>query len=106
MSISTKQKQTRRYREQTCACQEGEKDWEFEINICKLVYLGWRNNNILLYRTGNYIPYPVINHNGKEHENIYIYIYIYIPFAVHMKLPQHWYAPIQNAFGVKNFLIF
>ena len=23
---------------------------------------------------GNYIHYPMINHNGKEYENIYIYI--------------------------------
>ena len=74
MSISTKQKQTRRYRGQTCACQGGDKDWEFEINRCEVVYLGWKNNNILLYRTGNCIPYPVINHNGKEHENIYMCI--------------------------------
>ena len=70
MSISTKQKQTRRYRGQTCACQWGDKDWEFEINRCKVVYLGWKNYNILLYRTGNYIPYPVINHNGKEYQKV------------------------------------
>ena len=24
--------------------------------------------------TGNYIQYPVINHNGKEHERDYIYV--------------------------------
>ena len=23
---------------------------------------------VLLYRTGNYIQYPMINHNGKENE--------------------------------------
>ena len=29
---------------------------------------------VLLYSTGKYIQYPVINHNGKEYEkNIYIY---------------------------------
>ena len=26
------------------------------------------NNKVLLYSTGNYIQYPVINHNGKEFE--------------------------------------
>ena len=26
------------------------------------------NNNVLLYSTGNYIQYPVMNHNGKEYE--------------------------------------
>ena len=25
-------------------------------------------NKVLLYNTGNYIQYPVINHNGKEYE--------------------------------------
>ena len=28
-------------------------------------YLGWTNNKVLLYSTGNCIQYPVINHNGK-----------------------------------------
>ena len=26
------------------------------------------NNKVLLYSTGNYIQYPMINHNGKENE--------------------------------------
>ena len=26
------------------------------------------------YSTGNYIQYPVINHNGKEYEKEYIHI--------------------------------
>ena len=29
----------------------------------------------ILYSTGNYIQYPVINHNGKEYEKEYIYMY-------------------------------
>ena len=58
---------------------KGGKVWEFGISRCKLVYIGWINNKVLLYSTGNYIQYPVINHNGRENEkNIYIYIYIYI----------------------------
>ena len=77
MNTSTKQKQTHRYREQTC-CQGdgagGGKDWEFGISRCKLVYTGWINK-ILLYSTGNYIQYPVINHNGKEYEKEYMYMY-------------------------------
>ena len=44
----------------------GGKDWEFGISRCKLVCIGWINNKVLLYSTGNYIQYPVINHNGKE----------------------------------------
>ena len=82
MNLRMKQKQTHRHIEQTCGCQEvgigGEKEWEFGISRYKLVYIGWINNKILLYSTGNYIQYPVINHNGKEHEKEYICIYIYI----------------------------
>ena len=61
----------------------GGKDWEFGISRCKLVYIGWMNNKVLLYSTGNYIQYPVINHNGKQYEKVYIYIYIYIYIYTH-----------------------
>ena len=55
-------------------------DWEFGVRRCKLLYIEWINNKVLLYSTGNYSQYPVINHNGKEYEKecVYIYIYIYI----------------------------
>ena len=33
----------------------------------KLLYVEWINNKVLPYSTGNYIQYPVINHNGKEY---------------------------------------
>ena len=46
------------------------------------------SNYILLYSTGNYIQYPVINHNGKAHEKEYIeYTYIYA-----CKEPSHCYT--------------
>ena len=48
-------------------------DWEFGISRCKLVYTGWKNNKVLLYITGSYIQYLVINHNEYEKESIYIY---------------------------------
>ena len=33
------------------------------------------NNKVLLYSTGNYIQYPVIDHNGKEYEKrMYVYV--------------------------------
>ena len=35
---------------------------------CKVLYIEWINNKVLLYRTGNYIQYPMINHNGKEYK--------------------------------------
>ena len=49
-------------------------DWESGISRCKLLYVGWINYKVLLYSAGNYIQYPVINHNGKEYEKEYIYI--------------------------------
>ena len=62
---------THRHREQTCGCQGAGgrgRDWEFAVGRCKLLHLEWINNKVLLYSTGNYIQYPVINHNGKEYE--------------------------------------
>ena len=45
---------------------KGEKGWEgmdcmFGISRCKLGYVGWINNQVLLCSTGNYILYPDIN---------------------------------------------
>ena len=72
MNLSMKQKQMHRHREKTCGCQGGEgrggMEWEFGISRCKLLCKKWINNKVLLYSTGNYIQYPVINHNGKEYK--------------------------------------
>ena len=46
---------------------EGVMVWEAGVSRCKLLYIGWINNKILLYSTENYIQYPMINHNGKEY---------------------------------------
>ena len=82
MNLSTKQKQTHRHREQACVCQGeglgGGMDWEFVISRCKLLYIEWINNKVLLYSRGNYSQYSVINHNGKEYEKEYICVYIHI----------------------------
>ena len=54
---------------------EGGVDWEFGISRCKLLYIEWINNKVLLSSTGNYIQYPEINHNGKEcKKTMYIYV--------------------------------
>ena len=50
-------------------------DWEFGIIRYKLLYIEWINNKVLLYNTGSYIPYPVINHNGKEYEKECMHMY-------------------------------
>ena len=49
-------------------------NWEFGMSRYKLLYREQINNKALLYRTGNYIQYLVINHNGKEYEKECIYI--------------------------------
>ena len=75
MNISMKQKQTHIYiyRERIdlwlpgVGGGNGGKDWECRISRCKLLYIGWINKKVLLYSTGNYIQYPVINHDGKEY---------------------------------------
>ena len=41
-----------------------------------LLYIGWIKNKVLLYSTGNYIQYSVINHIGKEYENVYVYNWV------------------------------
>ena len=41
-----------------------------------IIYIGWINNKVVLYSTGNYIQYSVTNHNGKEYEKEYTYICI------------------------------
>jgi len=53
----------------------GGRFWELGISRCKLLYIGWINNKGLLYCTGNYIQYPVINHKGKKYEKQCICMY-------------------------------
>ena len=96
MNLSMKQKQTHDIENRLVAKGEGEgggRAWEFGISKCKRLYIEWINNTVLLYSTGNYIQYPVINHNGKEYEKEYIYIYNN-HFAVQQKLTQHCKSPI------------
>ena len=70
MNLCTKQKQTQTWRTglwlprgRGCG---GRLDREFGVSRCKLLHMEWINNKVLLYSTGNYIQYPIINHNGKE----------------------------------------
>ena len=49
--------------------------WEVGIRRCKLLYIEWIDNKVLLYSSGNYIQYLMINHNGKEHKKrMYVYV--------------------------------
>ena len=61
MNLSIKQQQTGWYKEQTCSSQGEEREggrWmegEFGVGRCKLLYLGWISNEVLLSGIGNYI---------------------------------------------------
>ena len=75
MNLSTKWKQTHRNREWTCGCQGGGgwggggggngMDWEFGVGRCKVLYLEWISNEVLLYSTGSYIQSLGIEHDGR-----------------------------------------
>lgn len=79
MNLSMKQE----HREQTCGGQggggAGGMAWEVGMSRCKLLDIGWIDNEVLLCSTGNYVHYPVINHTRKEHgkecQHTYIYMY-------------------------------
>ena len=59
-------------------------DRQFGIQRCKLVYIELTDNKVLIYSSGNYIQYPVINHTYIYiHTHIYIYIYIHIYVHTH-----------------------
>ena len=58
MNLFMKEKQNHGRREYVVAKGEGVRrgmDWEFGISRCKLVYIDWINNKVLLYGTGNCI---------------------------------------------------
>ena len=41
--------------------------WGVGVSRCKLLYIAWINNNVLLYSTEKYIHYATIHHDGKEY---------------------------------------
>ena len=58
MNLSTKQKQT--HIENRLVVAKGEEggsgmDWKFAVSKCKLLYLEWISNEIMLYSTGSCI---------------------------------------------------
>ena len=53
-------------------------EWESGVSRCKLVYIEWINNEVLLFLQGNCIQYLVINHNGKENKEESKYMHNWI----------------------------
>ena len=78
MSLFTKQKQTQTSKTNLWLPKgkagSGSINWEFGISRYKLLYVKYINK-VLLYSTGNYIQYPVINHNGKYEKRICVHMY-------------------------------
>ena len=59
----------------------GNVEWRLGLagfSRCKLLYMEWISNKVLLYSTENYMPYPMIN-NGMNILKC-IYVYNWIPF--------------------------
>ena len=56
--------ETGTHRKQTCSCQGGRMDWESGTSRCKSI--GWTDNKVLSYSTGNYIQYPIKNIMEKK----------------------------------------
>ena len=72
MNLSMKQTD----REQACVCQAEREGLGVGIGRCKLLYIEIDKQQGLMYNTGNYVQYPVINHHLEK--NIYSFIYINI----------------------------
>ena len=66
------------------------RDRRIGVSRCKLLHIGWINEKVLLYSSGNYIQYPVINQNGKEYKkNTYICITESLCHTAEINTTQH-----------------
>ena len=58
---------------------EVEEDRRVDVSRCKLLYIEWINNKLLLHSTENYSQYHIINHSEKDCIKVmYIYVCVYI----------------------------
>ena len=74
LSLSMEQKQNLRRRQQTAGGQGrgcwGRNGREVVVSRCKLSYIEQTNNKVLLYSTGNYNQYTVMEKNMKKNVHI------------------------------------
>ena len=61
-------------------------DWEFGVGKCKLLYLEWISDEVLLYSTGNYIHSLGVEHDGRQYEKKNVCRYDWITITQHCKL--------------------
>ena len=58
---------------------EVEEERRVDVSRCKLLYIEWINNKLLLHSTENYSQYHMINHSEKDCIKVmYIYVCVYI----------------------------
>ena len=71
--------------------------WSGEVGVsrCKLFYIEKTSNKALLFSTGNYIQYPVINHNGKEY--VLLFVFWLHPEPCRILVPQPGIEPMPPA---------
>ena len=80
--------------------EEGRMDWEPRISRGKLFCKGWINNKAWRYSTGNYILYPVIDHNAGTSRGPVVKTSS--SNAVSVGSVPGWGAKIPHAFQPKN----
>ena len=57
----------------------GEKmEWQCGVRRCKLSYMEWINNKVLLCSTENHSQSPMINHKGILKKRMCVCVYIYV----------------------------
>ena len=68
-------------------------DWKFGVSRRKLLHLEWISNEVLLYSTGNYIQWNMMEDIMRKR----MYIYVYLGhFAAQQKLTEHHKSTIIN----------
>jgi len=76
-------------------------DWKFGVDRCKLFYLKWINNEVLLYSTGNYTQFLGIDHerNCQEEKNVYIDDWVTLLYS------RHWLSTVNPLYPNKKRII-
>ena len=72
----------------------------FGMSRCKLLYVGWINNRVLLHSTGNNSQYSVMNHKGKEYESMYINSTAYNIYIQYIYVHTHTLLHITSVFSI------
>ena len=64
------------------------------LKCVSLLNLEWIKNKVLMYSTGNYMQYPMINHNGKEYikKNICVYNRVTLLYS------RHWHNTVNQLY--------